>query len=136
MADELTREDIAKMISLMTAAVEGIGEVAEATRKQDVAIKASDRRARRAAWVGGAVALLVLVLGGMQLSNRQVIATLEDCTRPGGACFAEAQDRQAKIVGPVAQSLGRIEERGEDNRRLLCLGIPDARRPVDLCPPE
>lgn len=129
MPDQLTREDIAEILYGVRDAVEGIGSVASAIRDQD-------RRARWSARLGAAVVLLVAFVGGLTWSSRQVVDVLEDCTRPGGQCYAESQRRSAEIVGPVGESLERIEQRGDVNHRLLCLGVPDTRRPPDLCPPD
>lgn len=127
MADQLTREDIAAILEGVGSAVDGINQVASAIREQD-------RRTRWATRVGVVGVLVVIFIGGLSYSNRQVVNALEDCTRPGGQCYAESQRRTAAIVGPIGQKLDRIEERGNDNRRLLCAAVDPANPvPVDLC---
>lgn len=99
-----------------------------------------DARRRRDRWILGAASVVILAIfgaGGISYSNGRVIDALEDCTRPGGECYNKSQERTAGIIGPIRDSLGRIEQRGNDNRRLLCAGVdPDApEQPTDLCPP-
>ena len=125
MAEEFTRADIVELLGLVREAVDGIGALAES-------ITAQDRRTRRMSALATIVAVAVLFIGGLSLSNRAVIAAIEDCTQPTGQCYQESQRRTAGVVSPVMESLGRIESRSERNLRLLCAGIEGPRPPE--CP--
>lgn len=127
MTDQLTREDIAKILVTMEQTATEVGNLA-------TAVTAQDRKVRAVSFVGAIGVAALLVIGGLQLSNRAVIAAIEDCTKPAGGCYQQSQARTGEAVATLSERLRRIEERSEDNRQLLCLGVPDTRRPADLCP--
>ncbi len=128
MTGQLTREDIAEMLATLDRTATEVGNLA-------VAVTAQVRRVRLSVVVGVVAVLGMIFLGGLQLSNRAIIGAIEDCTKPSGECYRQSQARTAEAVGSISERLQRIEDRSNDNRQLLCLGIPDTRRPSDLCPP-
>lgn len=121
MTEQLTRADIAEMITLLTKAVTEIGKVASA-------ITARDMREKKHRWVWGlAVAALVGAVG-LGLSNRLVIGAIEDCTKPSGQCYREGQ---ARTGGAVAQ----ITDEERRTQGIVCDSIDPQRRPAG-CPPR
>jgi hypothetical protein len=127
MTDQLTRDDIAKILVAMERTATEVGHLA-------TAVTAQDRRVRIVSIVGSVAVAALLFVGALQLSNRAVISAIEDCTKPAGECYQQSQARTSEAVATLSERLRRIEERSDVNRQLLCLGVPDTRRPADLCP--
>lgn len=127
MTGQLTREDIATMLQTLEQTSIEVGNLA-------AAVTAQDRRVRVYSIVAALGVAALLFIGGLQLSSRSIVSAIEDCTKPSGQCYTRSQERTSEAVRTLSERLQRIEERGDANRTLLCLGVPDTRRPADLCP--
>jgi hypothetical protein len=128
MTEHPTNADLAEIVREFGRSLETLHDDAEALRGEmaeyRVAFESVDRRTTKAIVVGVLVVLVLAITVSVSLvvsrGNAQVIAQIQDCTRPGGDCYREQEARTARNVSQLVS--------------VICDAVPPERRRPP-CPP-
>lgn len=104
------------LVQALNHVAKSVGDLVAESRKRD----------RRVLLLLGVIAVLVIALGGMGLSNRKVNDSIRDCTteEAPGDCFERNQQRTAAYLAELAATEFDIA---------WCVKVSDSRTEAERC---